>query len=78
MRSIWDIPENMLTAWREECRGIATRCWMKVMNCWLNKRFTPYPPTWDGLYEMLEDTEYAEEARRLREAVEQLQASSAS
>ena len=43
---------------------------MKVMEYWLTKRPIPeYPPTWDGLCEMLEDVEYTEEARQLRKAV---------
>ena len=67
------IPEDMLTAWSAECLGIAAKCWMKVMDCWLKGVIARcYPPTWDGLYEMLEDVEYAEEAKQLKEAVKHL------
>ena len=60
----------MLDAWREECLNISARCWCKVMHYWLTGGHTPdYPATWDGLYEMLEDVEYFEVARQLREAV---------
>ena len=65
-----DLPQNMLDAWREECHHISARCWCKVMHHWLTGGDTPdYPATWDGLYEMLEDVEYFEVARQLREAV---------
>ena len=40
---------------------------MKVMEYWLP--IPEYPPTWDGICEMLEDVEYTEEARQLRKAV---------
>lgn len=60
----------MLTAWREECLGNATRCWLKVMHRWLaGEDASDYPTSWDGLYEMLEDVEYTEVARQLREIV---------
>ena len=65
-----DLPQNMLDAWRDECLNNSARCWCKVMHHWLTGGDTPdYPATWDGLYEMLEDVEYSEEARQLREAV---------
>ena len=65
-----DLPQNMLDAWREECHHISAHCWCKVMHHWLTGGDTPdYPATWDGLFEILEDTEYFEVARQLKEAV---------
>ena len=65
-----DLPQNMLGAWRDECLNNSARCWCKVMHHWLTGGDTPdYPVTWDGLYVMLKDVEYSEEARELREAV---------
>jgi hypothetical protein len=47
---------------------------MKVMNYWLTHRHpSDYPPTWEGLCEMLEDVELAEVAVELRKAVEAAQ-----
>lgn len=65
-----DIPQDMLTAWWEESLGNSAKCWMKVMRHWLmGEQTSEYPTTWEGLYEMLEDVAYIEEARGLREAV---------
>lgn len=61
----------MLNGWSKECLGIAMSCWVKVMDYWMIENPTPeYPLTWDGLCEMLEDVEYTEVAKELREAVE--------
>ena len=65
-----NIPQNMLTAWREEFLNNSARCWLKVMDYWLTgEDISDYPVTWDGLYELLEDVEYYEEAKKLKEAV---------
>ena len=72
-----DIPQDKLDSWKVECLGDLAKCWIKVMNYWLvnsqildNPGDKPeYPATWEGLYEMLEDVEYAEVAKELREAV---------
>ena len=64
------LPQNMLDMWRMEYPDNPARCWMKVMQHWLTGGDTPdYPATWDGLYELLEDVEYFDVARQLREAV---------
>ncbi len=41
-------------------------CWLKVMQYWLAP---DYPPTWDGLYLLLQDVECSEAAKGLKEAV---------
>ena len=61
---------NELDAWDAELRGQTERCWQKVMQHWLDGRTDKYPSTWEGLYEMLEDQEYAEVAKGLKTAVE--------
>ena len=44
---------------------------MKVMEHWLAEGGTPdYPATWEGLYELLEDVEYAEVAEELKRIVQ--------
>ena len=66
---------HMLDGWREECLASAQRCWWKVMQYWLSEyqcdTNTPdYPATWEGMYEMLDDVEFSEVAKQLKEAVE--------
>jgi hypothetical protein len=70
------IPPNVLEGWREEYMANAARCWGKVMQFWLSEyqqecsdEEAEYPATWEGLYEMLEDVEFAEVAKQLKEAV---------
>lgn len=65
-----DIHHNVLTGWRDECLGNSARCWMKVMAYWLTEGHTPqHPATWEGLYVMLEDVDFVEVAKELREAI---------
>jgi hypothetical protein len=66
----------VLEGWREECMANAAMCWEKVMQFWLSEyqqecsdEEPEYPATWEGLYEMLEDVEFAEVAKQLKEAV---------
>ena len=52
-------------------RGVCTSCWNSVMERWLNGGGEPdYPPTWEGLYALLRDTEQSNVARDLRKAVD--------
>lgn len=64
------ISSNQLSAWEEQYRGNANMCWTKVMEHWLNGVGTErYPPTWEGLYMLLEDTQYVQVAEELKRAV---------
>ena len=40
------------------------------MEHWLTGESVDYPPTWEGMYTMLEDAELAQVAMSLKEAVE--------
>lgn len=59
---------DQLEAWKDECLGKAAKCWMKVMNHWLDRGgiLPNYPTTWEGLYVLLEDVEYSEVAEKLK------------
>lgn len=58
--------------WGEQYRGNANKCWTKVMEHWLNGVGKDrYPPTWEGLYMLLEDTEYVQIAEELKKAVDE-------
>ena len=51
-------------------RGVSSSCWNRVMEHWLNGGGEPdYPPTGEGLYLLLRDTEHPNIARDLRKAV---------
>ena len=46
-------------------------CWVKVMNAWLEGQGQDeYPPTWEGLYVLLEDVQLGGHVTALKEAVE--------
>ena len=46
-------------------------CWTKVMQHWLNGVGKDrYPPTWEGLYMLLEDAEYPQVAEDLKKVVD--------
>ena len=48
-------------------------CWEKVMEAWLKGQGQHlYPPTWEGLYEILEDVELGGVVSALKEAVASL------
>lgn len=66
------ISQNQLRAWEEQYRGNANMCWTKVMEYWLNGvGKDSYPPTWEGLYMLLEDAEYSQIAEELKRAVDE-------
>ena len=45
--------------------------WVKVMKAWLEGQGQDvYPPTWQGLFEMLEDVQFEGVVPALKEAVE--------
>ena len=61
---------DLLTSWEKEYQNDASRCWTKVMTHWLNGGGgDDYPPTWEGLYTLLEDVQCVQVAKELREAV---------
>ena len=59
-----------LTTWEKEHQRDAGRCWTEVMTYWLNGGGgNDYPPTWEGLYTLLEDVKCVQIAKELRQAV---------
>ena len=61
---------SQLDSWDEQYRGNASTCWNKLMEHWLNGEGSrDYPPTWEGLYTLLQDGECANFAIALRKAV---------
>ena len=66
------LESNQLEIWRHECK--VNKCWIKVMDHWLkqsNSR-SDYPPTWDGLYTLLDDVELSGVADKLKEVVSKI------
>ncbi len=45
-----DIPYDQLEVWRVELLGSREKCWLRVMQHWLDGRGPPdYPPTWNAM-----------------------------
>ena len=64
-----NLTEYQMKSWAKETDNEG--CWMKVMEAWLEGQGQDmYPPTWQGLFEMLEDIEFGGVVRDLKEAVE--------
>lgn len=63
------IPLNILEGWEKQYQADSKRCWVKVMDHWLAGKANDYPVTWNGLYNLLEDAEYTEAAKELKEAL---------
>ena len=64
-----DFKLNQLRGLKEDHGGIDD-CWDHVMQHWMDGGSKSYPPTWQGLYSLLEDTGFAAVASELKEAVE--------
>ena len=66
------ISMNLLSSWDKQHRGNANVCFTKVMEYWMNAGGKEkYPPTWEGLYALLEDAEYSQVAVELKKAVDE-------
>jgi hypothetical protein len=66
------ITQNQLGTWEEQYCGDINTCWTKIMECWLNGiGRNRYPPTWEGLYELLDDAQYSQVAEELKNAVDE-------
>lgn len=71
--TILGISTKNLDAWDEQYSSKANKCWQKVMKYWLKgagNSGIEYPPTWEGLYTLLEIAECDEIAKQLEQAVE--------
>ena len=63
---------NTLSVWERQYRGNANMCWTKVMEHWLNGGCKhSYPPTWEGLYLLLEDVQCSQVAEELKKALDE-------
>ena len=62
------VPRQQLVVWDKE-KG-AKECCEEMLNYWLDNPPHQYPATWEGLYELLDDSELGEVASKLKCAVE--------
>ena len=66
-----DITVDKLNAWDSKHRGDVTMCWGELMEHWKNSGSTcKYPPSWEGLHELLCDIKYSVAAEEIKKAVE--------
>ena len=65
-----DFKFNQLRGLEQQYRGVGDDCWDHVMQHWMDGGSKSYPPTWQGLYSLLKDAEFAAVAIELKEAVE--------
>lgn len=63
------IEQGLLNAWKEECRENPLRCWIKVMDHWIASGSQDYEATWEGMYQLLEDVDCTEIAKKLKKVV---------
>ena len=64
-----NLTENQMKNWAKETDNEG--CWERVMETWLEGQGQDvYPPTWQGLFEMLEDVQFGGVVPALKEAVE--------
>ena len=64
------LTEKQLDGFDEQYLRNTTTCWNRVMEHWLAGGGRPdYPPTWEGLYTLLEDMELKEIAEELKKAL---------
>ena len=61
------IPIQQLEVWARE--KDAEECCERVLSYWLDNPPQDYPATWEGLYELLEDSELSQVAAKLKQAV---------
>ena len=59
---------EQLEVWSSDLKD-SKRCCEAVLNHWLNHPPPGYPPTWEGLFELLEDSELSTIAADLKAAL---------
>ena len=60
---------DRLKAWEKQYHEDTTRCWLEVMEHWLNKEGTDdYPAMWEGLHTLLKDAGHPKVAHTLEAA----------
>ena len=61
---------DLLKAWERQYHEDGRRCWLEVMECWLNMAGTgDYPTTWEGLCQLVVDVGYKEVSKELKTAL---------
>ena len=64
------ISSNDIQAIKMEEANVVAECWKRVMERWLEGCSEMYPPTWKGLYTLLDDMELVEISKALKKAVD--------
>jgi hypothetical protein len=62
------VPRQLLEVWANE-KDTKARC-TAVLSHWLDHPPRHYPATWEGLYELLDDSELGQVATELKQAVD--------
>jgi hypothetical protein len=62
------VPRQLLAVWANE-KDAKTRC-TDVLSYWMDHPPRNYPATWEGLYELLNDSELSQVAINLKQAVD--------
>ena len=62
------VPRQQLDVWANE-KDAKARC-TAVLSHWLDHPPRHYPATWEGLYELLDDSELGQVATELKQAVD--------
>ena len=65
-----NITSNILHGIDSQMRGHSDECFARVMQLWLDGDSRVYPPTWEGMYQLLEDINLSQVARDLKIAVD--------
>ena len=68
MGYLLELPINELEAIEMDHRRV-NECWNAIMTQWLRGMSQIYPPTWEGLFMLLEDAEFNRVAKELSKAV---------
>ena len=63
-----EVPRQQLEVWAK--RKDDNECCEEVLSYWLDHPPPDYPATWEGLYELLNDSEIGQVAADLKEAVD--------
>ena len=62
------VPRQQLEVWAKRLDD--EECSEKVLYAWLDQSPRRYPATWEGLYELLDDSELGQVATELKQAVD--------
>ena len=63
------VPRQQLEVWASDNWDAKARC-ANILSYWLDHPSRHYPATWEGLYELLDDSELGQVATELKQAVD--------